>query len=82
MEKYKIRDWRCENCGNVFTASDATGCSKCGSNRLVILTNYKDGDRCPQCDSMLYEGVHSGYVVCLHCGFESPINSGWVKDDQ
>ena len=33
----------------------------------------KDGDACPNCGGTLYEGVASGFIVCLDCKFEQKI---------
>ena len=36
---------------------------------------YEDGDKCPKCDGILYEGVLEGMIVCLDCGLELELNS-------
>jgi hypothetical protein len=33
----------------------------------------KDGDVCPNCGGMLYEGVSPGFIVCMGCKFEQKI---------
>ena len=35
----------------------------------------KDGDVCPNCGGMLYEGVSPGFIVCLDCKFEQKIGN-------
>ena len=36
--------------------------------------NLKDGDKCPKCGAVLYEGVSLGQVVCLECNFEQVLD--------
>ena len=33
----------------------------------------KDGDKCPSCGSILYEGIADGMIVCLDCEFKVEI---------
>lgn len=40
----------------------------------------RDGDKCPSCGSILYEGIADGMVVCLDCTFEVEIPSKESKD--
>ena len=44
--------------------------------------NLRDGDDCPKCGSFLYEGVRSGYVVCLECRFEQVIDGDMEESDK